>query len=691
MQITSKNNKITAILLFSLFGGLFVQSCNNKSSESSKQKSQSSPVASLSEVNNSDLLPNENNAGSEEFGGDNTNNTSTNMNIVSEEGDEGAEPLIGGSGGEKKAGGEASIIVPPQGNKKADSGVLNTVNTEKEPFFATDVSGISNNIAKNTLLVEDGESPVQVTTENEAQSRKKRASNSAKTTFKKLIKSLHHKKNHDKIKKQNQDFVENNDEKNNELTVKKAETPLNLNSNLEIVEVGKEMAKEPISFANEESDKNSHTNTNNKVKQVPKKWSQFFSRKDILVKLKKLKKSNDEKKYVEFISETTQPLSRDLSSQDKETTQPLSRDLSSQDKETKEPLSNAFNLQDEHHFSNVNIQQNPSEIQKLIDHLNEINGLQLKIWSLCRENNQAKNSTVYDNNLHKTPIAFVLFDSNNLPLQLTKTQLTIIKDHLIIKNLINQQENLLTEDDKKFDNFTRCADGSIPKESHFSNVFYIKNKLPAEKLMRLTAALKLIGFNQEIRMNPNEAIKIPIKVSSQIDKHNLFENFVHVFKTENITTKEKYKYITSEYNGKYKNNENVSIFINKISIIDENGRVVNFLPMEGKLANTVNGLNQINIGQNKILTHIEFFDLKKQEYEIKKIFLDHFSSRAFEFSGVKNLANAITKIQKNNKIGFLLKIDNIYDSENHSPVTVELYGNDSFGNPIKSIIKDSKW
>ena len=82
-------------------------------------------------------------------------------------------------------------------------------------------------------------------------------------------------------------------------------------------------------------------------------------------------------------------------------------------------MSNAFNLQDEHHFSNVNIQQNPSEIQKLIDHSNEINGLQLKIWSYV-ENNQAKNSTVYDNNLHKTPIAFVLFDSNNLPLQLTK-------------------------------------------------------------------------------------------------------------------------------------------------------------------------------------------------------------------------------------------------------------------------------
>ena len=70
-----------------------------------------------------------------------------------------------------------------------------------------------------------------------------------------------------------------------------------------------------------------------------------FSRKDILVKLKKLKKSNDEKKYVEFISETTQPLSRDLNSQDKETTQPLSRDLRSQDKETTQPLSRDLSSQ----------------------------------------------------------------------------------------------------------------------------------------------------------------------------------------------------------------------------------------------------------------------------------------------------------------------------------------------------------
>ena len=329
--------------------------------------------------------------------------------------------------------------------------------------------------------------------------------------------------------------------------------------------------------------------------------------------------------------------------------------------------------------------------EALINKLNSTKGLFLKVWSLCSDSENMKNSTLFDNGFHKIPLAFGIYNFNNSQIPLSEDEYNIIKENLFLKDFENNITRKLSEKEKIFDSFVRCANGAVPNNANFSNVFYLKNERKGSKKIKISSFVKINEMNQEISVLPNVFLKIPVKVSSQIEKHDLFDEFKHIFKVENLITKEKYKYLTSKYNGKYKNNENVEIFIQRVFLTDKEGNKVTFLPSEAKLESYINNLNSLLIGENKVLQNLVFFNLKSDVNYISNIFSKYFNENNLVFSGVKDYKQIFNNIQKNNSIGFLLKIDNKFASESHSPIAIEFEGVDSFGNPFISKIKDSKW
>ncbi|MGY3804159.1 hypothetical protein ACWNT8_08880 [Pigmentibacter ruber] len=329
--------------------------------------------------------------------------------------------------------------------------------------------------------------------------------------------------------------------------------------------------------------------------------------------------------------------------------------------------------------------------EALINKLNSTKGLFLKVWSLCSDSENMKNSTLFDNGFHKIPLAFGIYNFNNSQIPLSEDEYNIIKENLFLKDFENNITRKLSEKEKIFDSFVRCTNGVVPNNANFSNVFYLKNERKGSKKIKISSFVKINEMNQEISVLPNVFLKIPVKVSSQIEKHDLFDEFKHIFKVENLITKEKYKYLTSKYNGKYKNNENVEIFIQRVFLTDKEGNKVTFLPSEAKLESYINNLNSLLIGENKVLQNLVFFNLKSDVNYISNIFSKYFNENNLVFSGVKDYKQIFNNIQKNNSIGFLLKIDNKFASESHSPIAIEFEGIDSFGNPFISKIKDSKW
>ncbi|WGL59447.1 hypothetical protein QEJ31_13030 [Pigmentibacter sp. JX0631] len=331
------------------------------------------------------------------------------------------------------------------------------------------------------------------------------------------------------------------------------------------------------------------------------------------------------------------------------------------------------------------------EKEKLVQQLNSISGLHLKVWSLCSNADNMKNSTLFDNNFHKIPLAFGIYDSNNNQIFLNDSDYRILKDNLFIKDIENSNIRSIMEYDNKFDSFVRCANGDIPSNVNLANVFFIKNIKNGAKKLKISTFLKIDGMHQEITAKSSDYLKIPVKISSQIEKDNLFEDFKHVFKVENILTKEKFKYMTSKYNGKYKNNDKVNLFIQRIILTDKENKVINFIAKDAKLENNIKDLNSLFIGNNKLLQNIAFFELKSNRNEVENIFEKYFRGSNLLFSGVKDYNQVINSIQKDNSIGILIKIDNNFGSEEHAKITIELEGIDSFGNPFMAKIEDSKW
>lgn len=341
-----------------------------------------------------------------------------------------------------------------------------------------------------------------------------------------------------------------------------------------------------------------------------------------------------------------------------------------------------------------------AELQAL--KLNERSGLQLRIKSLCGDKAKSSDLGVFNNNNHRTPVAFELYDKDGL-VSLTPDQLNAVRKSLYIKDYENASVSRQLEAAEMDPNNTyiRCANGAVPAEAKLNNAFYVKPSSNSAKQLRLVASLELVDGSVTVhsiapKAKFKDALTIPVLENKQKGKTDLFHAFDHVFKVENSSSKEKFKYLTAKYVGKGKSNENYELKVEKILITDNDGTPAELTPVQAKLDQVHNPLTKLNIGANKELLSVEFLEMNKSEAEIQTLLKDNFTGVDFSFSGskVKDLSSAVKKVQtektSEKAIGFIFKLDDRHSSKEHSPITVTVTGKDSFGNDFTSIIKEPK-
>nr|BFD32603.1 hypothetical protein GTC16762_22210 [Pigmentibacter ruber] len=351
-----------------------------------------------------------------------------------------------------------------------------------------------------------------------------------------------------------------------------------------------------------------------------------------------------------------------------------------------------------------------------IDHLDEIefNGLSgnipqeladlvalkkitsIKLTHLCEDSKKDKKALgVYSNAKHNVPVQIKLYDDTNSEILLSEAEAKTIKDNLAIDDT-SRPEGLvkLSPEEKTANNYTRCANGTVPKLKNNFNVIYIKPKTNDNKDINLYAALK-IGENNTIFSVAKDGSQSPLLIPILVPKNekNIFDKFNHVFKVVDTTNNYKYKYISANYVGKHKSKEEINLTVNDISITDSEKpkNIASFNAQDAKLDKVIPSLANLKIGGTKELEALEFYNMNKPTMELFTTFSTIFANQAqFEFKDGIKLDNLVFSLPKEKNVGFLLKIKNA-DSNKHSEVKVKLTGEDSFGNPFTAVISDSKW
>ncbi|WGL59448.1 hypothetical protein QEJ31_13035 [Pigmentibacter sp. JX0631] len=319
----------------------------------------------------------------------------------------------------------------------------------------------------------------------------------------------------------------------------------------------------------------------------------------------------------------------------------------------------------------------------------------IKLAHLCEDSKKDKKALgVYSNTKHNVPIQIKLYDDKNSEILLSEAEAKTIKDNLAIDDTSRPNGLVkLSADEKVSNNYSRCANGTVPKLNNNFNVIYVKPKTNDNKDINLYAALK-IGDDNTIFSVAKDGSQSPLLIPILVPKNekNIFDKFNHVFKVVDTSNNEKYKYISANYVGKHKNKEEVNLTVTDISITDSEKpkNTATFTAQLAKIDQDIPALTNLKIGGTKELAALELYNMNKPRMELFTAFSTLFNQTKFEFKDGIKLDNLVDSLPKEKNVSFLLKIKNA-DSNKHSEVKVKLTGEDSFGNQFTTVISDSKW